>query len=125
MTANYPLLVGVASAVAFVAVLGIEDARRSGYDPVDHTGSVLSLGDRGWIQIVNFLQMGVGVFVFAVGVYPTLDAPVGAGLLAISGLGMVVSGVFRPDPLHGYPPGSRTETQAEVRWHHQVRRSRH
>jgi len=59
------LIVGVAAAVVFVAVLLVEGALRSGYDPAYHSGSELSLGDRGWIQMANFLQMGVGMFAFA------------------------------------------------------------
>lgn len=120
MTANYPILVEGMSAVVFVAVLGVEGARRPGYDPTYHTGSVLSLGDRGWIQIANILQMGVGKFAFALGVCRTLHTPVGAVPLATLGLGMVVSGAFRPDPLRGYQPGSKTGTRDEVSWHHQV-----
>lgn len=36
------LIVGVAAAVVFVAVLLIEGALRPGYDPTYHTGSELS-----------------------------------------------------------------------------------
>lgn len=114
------LIVGVAAAVVFVAVLFIEGALRPGYDSTYHTGSELSLGDRGWIQIANFLQMGVGMFAFAVGVYRTLNTPVGAVLLAIFGLGMIAAGVFLPDPVRGYPPEAPTGTPDEVSWHHQV-----
>lgn len=62
------LIVGVVTAMVFVAVLLIEGTLRPGYDPTYHTGSELSLGDRGWIQIANFLQMGLGMLAFAVGV---------------------------------------------------------
>jgi Protein of unknown function (DUF998) len=62
------LIVGEVAALVFVAVLLIEGALRRGYDPAYHTSSALSLGDRGWIQIANFLQLGVGTFAFSVGV---------------------------------------------------------
>lgn len=114
------LIVGVATAVVFVAVLLIEGAFRSGYNPTYHTGSELSLGNRGWIQIANFLQMGVGMFAFAVGVNRTLITPVGAVLLSIFGLGMIAAGVFLPDPARGYPPGVPNRTPHEVSWHHHV-----
>jgi hypothetical protein len=114
------LLVVVAVAVVFLAVLLIEGALRPGYDPTYHTGSELSLGDRGWIQIANFLQMGGGMFAFAIGVNRTLNTPVGAVLLAIFGLGMIAAGVFLPDPIRGYPPGAPTGTPDEVTRHHQV-----
>lgn len=114
------LMVGVAAAVVFVAVLLIEGARRSGYDPTYHTGSELSLGDRGWIQIANFLQMGVGMCAFAVAVNRTLNTAAGAVLLAIFGLGMISAGVFLPDPIRGYPPGAPTGPPDEPSWHHQL-----
>lgn len=115
-----PLLVGVASAVVFVVVWLVEGARRPGYDPTYHTVSELSSGDSGWIQVANFLQMGAGTFAFAVGVNRTLNTSVGAVLLAIFGLGMVAAGVFRPDPIRGYPPESPTGTRDGVSWHHQA-----
>jgi hypothetical membrane protein len=92
------LVVGVAAPVVFVAVLLIEGALRPGYDPTYHTGSELSLGERVWIQRANFLQVGVGIFAFALGVQRTLDTAVGAVLLAIFGLGMIVAGLFVPAP---------------------------
>lgn len=114
------LVVGAAAAAVFIAVLLIEGALRPGYDPTYHTGSALSLGDRGWIQIANFLQLGLGMLVFAVGVHQTLNSVVGAVLVAIFGLGAIVAGVFRMDPMRGYPPGALTGTPAELTGHHKV-----
>jgi hypothetical protein len=114
------LIVGVVTAMVFVAVLLIEGALRPGYDPTYHTGSELSLGDRGWIQIANFLQMGLGMLAFTVGVNRTLDTAVGSVLLAIFGIGMIAAGVLLPDPIRGYPPGAPTGTPDEVTWHHKV-----
>ena len=114
------LVVGAAAGAVFVAVLLIEGALRPGYDSTYHTGSALSLGERGWIQIANFLQLGLGMFAFAVGVHQTLNSVVGAVLVAIFGLGAIVAGVFRMDPMRGYPPGAPTGTPAELTWHHKV-----
>ena len=114
------VLIGAVTAVIFVVVLLVEGSRRPGYDPTYHTGSELSLGDRGWIQVANFLQLGVGTFAFAVGVYRALNTPIGAVLLAIFGLGMVAAGVFLPDPIRGYPPGSPVGTRDGVSWHHRA-----
>lgn len=110
------LLIGVVTAVVFIAVLLVEGAIRPGYDPVYHTGSELSLGDRGWIQIANFLQMGVGMLAFALGVHETLGTAAGSILLAIFGLGLIASGALVPDPLRGYPPGA----SEDVTWHGQA-----
>lgn len=114
------LIIGMAAALVFVAVFLIEGALRPGYDPTYHTVSQLSVGDRGWIQIANFLLMGMAMFAFAVGVNRTLNTAVGAVLLAIFGLGAIASGVFVTDPMRGYPPGAPTETAAEVTWHHKL-----
>lgn len=114
------LLLGVGAAVVFVAALLIEGALRPGYDPVYHTGSELELGERGWIQRANFFLMGGGAIAFAVGVHGTLDTVFGAVLLAIFGFGMIVAGVFAPDPIRGYPPGARSAPRSELTWQAQV-----
>ena len=113
------VLVGVGAALVFVAVLFAEGVSRHGYDPLYHTGSELTLGERGWIQRTNFLQLGVGMFAFAVGVHGTLNNLVAAVLLAIFGFGSIVAGVFPPDPVHGYPAGPQ-RTPVELTWQHKV-----
>ena len=114
------LLVGVTAAVVFVAVLLIEGARRPDYDPMYHTGSELELGERGWVQRANFLLMGGGVLAYSVGVARTLNTNVSAVLLAVFGLGLIVAGVFAPDPVRGYPPGAQSEAPAKLTWQHWV-----
>ena len=114
------LIVGVAAAVVFVAVLLIEGVLRRGYDPTYHTSSALSLGDRGWIQIANFLQLGAGTFAIAVGIHQALNSVVAPVLVAIFGLGAIVAGVWRMDPMRGYPPGAQSGTPTTLTWHHQV-----
>ena len=111
------LIIGMATAVVFVAILLIEGALRPGYNPVYHTGSELSLGERGWIQIASFLQLGAGMFAFALGVNQALGTPIGAVLLALFGLGMIAAGVFLTDPVRGYPPGSSAGLEGERTWH--------
>lgn len=85
---------------------------RPDYHPSYHTGSELTLGERGWVQIANFLQMEIGMFAFAFGVNWALEDPIGATLLALFALGLVVAGIFRPDPLRNYP----LHAAAEVTW---------
>jgi len=110
------LIVGMATAVLFLAVVLIEGAIRVGYNPVYHTGSELELGERGWVQRANFFVVGLGMFAFAAAIYQALDTLIGAGLLAIFGFGLFVSGVFAPDPVRGYPPGAPIEPRAEPSW---------
>jgi hypothetical protein len=114
------LLAGAFVAALFLVVLLSEGARRPGYAPTYHTGSALSLGDRGWIQVANFVVFGVGMLAFAIGVYRTLDTAVGALLLAIFGLAMVAAGVFVMDPMRGYPPGTPPGTPARLTWHARI-----
>jgi len=116
MTTKLYLLLGVGAAVVFVAVVLIEGALRSGYNPVYHTGSELELGERGWIQRANFFVVGLGMFAFAAGINQALDTLIGAVLLAIFGFGLFISGVFAPDPVRGYPPGAPIEPRAEPSW---------
>jgi Protein of unknown function (DUF998) len=114
------LIVGVAAAAVFVAILLVEGALRRGYDPTYHMSSALSLGDRGWIQIANFLQLGLGTLAFAVGVHQALNSVVAAVLVAIFGVGAIVAGVCRMDPMRGYPPGTQSGTPPTLTWHHHV-----
>lgn len=116
MATDVLLLVGVVAAVVFVVVLLIEGALRPGYDPSYHTGSELELGERGWIQRANFFVMGAGVFAFAMGVQRSLESTIGAVLLALFGLGLIIAGVFAPDPVRGYPPGAPTDREADLTW---------
>jgi hypothetical protein len=114
------LTAGMVAAVVFVAVLLFEGALRPGYNPMYHTGSALSLGARGWIQIASFLQLGVGMFTFAVGVYQRLNSVIGALLVTIFGLGVIIAGVFRMDPMRGCPAGIPRGTPTELTWRHKV-----
>jgi uncharacterized protein DUF998 len=68
-----------------------------------HRGSEVELGERGWLQRANFFLMGLGVLGFALGVDQALDSIVGAVLLSIFGFGLIVAGVFTPDPVRSYP----------------------
>ena len=114
------LIVGMATAVLFLAVVLIEGAIRSGYNPVYHTGSELELGERGWIQRANFFVVGLGMFAFAAGINQALDTLIGAVLLAIFGFGLFIAGVFAPDPVRGYPPGAPIEPRAEPSSHARI-----
>jgi hypothetical protein len=109
-SARAPLVGGAVGAGLFVAVFLIDGATRSGYDPARHPVSALSLGERGWIQIANFVVTGLLMVAFGFGVRRALRpgpaALWGPILLAVFGLGLIGSGVFVMDPMRGYPPGT-------------------
>lgn len=116
MTSDVLLFTGAATAVLFVAVLLVEGVLRPGYDPLYHTGSELELGERGWVQRANFFVMGAGVFALSVGIQRTLDSTAGPVLLGMFGFGLLIAGVFAPDPVRGYPPGAPIDRDADLTW---------
>lgn len=115
------LACGALGGPLFVVVLLIQGATRPGYSPMRHPGSLLSLGDQGWIQITNFLVTGLLMLAFAVGLRRALGSGRGSRwgplLLAGYGLGLLAAGVFVTDPLLGYPPGTPSGPNATVSWH--------
>ncbi|MEV2240637.1 DUF998 domain-containing protein [Micromonospora sp. NPDC049891] len=111
---------GTVGAVLFVLVFLIDGWSRPGYAPARHPISALALGRRGWIQTTNFIVSGSAITVGAVGT--VLDGPgilLGA-LLAVFGLSLVASGVFRMDPMLGYPPGAPAGTPEEHSAQHRL-----
>ncbi len=63
--------------VLFVAVFMVEGSLRPDYHPFSMFVSELSLGPRGWVQIINFLISRALLVVFGHGVAPYLrgDSP--------------------------------------------------
>jgi Protein of unknown function (DUF998) len=118
VSARILLACGVLGPVLFVVVFLIEGALRPDYDPLRMQVSLLSLGDRGPVQIANFLISGTLVLLFAFGLRRSLAPGRGAvsGPVAIGavGLGMLVAGVFSVQPSFGYPPGAPEGIGAEV-----------
>ncbi|WFE48070.1 DUF998 domain-containing protein [Verrucosispora sp. WMMD1129] len=100
------LWVGAIGAVLFVLVFLADGWSRPDYASARHPISALALGRRGWIQTTNFVVSGSAITVGAVGVL--LDGPsVLLGVvLTVFGLALVASGLFRMDPMLGYPPGA-------------------
>ena len=93
---------GILAPAIFVGVFTVEGALRSGYDPLKMYISALSLGNRGWIQISNFLILGSLLFIFTLGLskeFQTGKASRGGiiTLYVISAL-FFISGPFVMDP---------------------------
>ncbi|MEV6694830.1 DUF998 domain-containing protein [Micromonospora sp. NPDC051196] len=102
------LWVGAAGAALFVLVFLIDGGSRPDYAPVRHPVSALALGRRGWIQTANFLVCGSAITAGALAVVIEGPNALLGVVLIIFGLGLVASGVFRMDPMLGYPPGAPT-----------------
>ena len=113
------LLCGAIAGPVFVFVVLLQDYTRPGVNPRTQDLSLLSLGDWGWIQTLNFIGAGVLNLLYAVGLRRRLRggragmaAPV---LIALYGFGLVLAGVFHDDPANGFPPGAIAPS--ELSWH--------
>jgi hypothetical membrane protein len=93
---------GVIGSLLFVVVFTIEGWLRPGYQPMSMYVSDLSLGQRGWIQITNFIIWGLLFFVFSRGVTKEFQigkaSKAGPLLLAIIAVCFFVSGPLVTDP---------------------------
>jgi hypothetical membrane protein len=103
------LACGAIGPSSFVLVLLIEGATRPGYNMGHHAGSLLGLGERGWTQNANFVVCGLLLLCFAIALnhvrWSGERSIWGPLLIAGSGVGLIVSGIFVADPAFGYPPG--------------------
>jgi len=101
---------GIVAGPLYVAVSAVQIATRAGFDPTVHAWSRLALGGPGWIQVTNLIVTGLMTTAFAVGLRRALAggradrwAP---RLIALYGLSMVVSGLFKADAAQGFPVGT-------------------
>jgi hypothetical protein len=114
---------GVIAGPFYVVVSLIQALARDGFDLTRHPWSALATGGAGWIQSTNLIVAGLMGVAAAVGLSRALapagtDRPGGTWaprLLAGYGLGMVAGGIFRADPVPGFPPG--TPSDPAVSWH--------
>ena len=95
---------GMIGATLFVLIFTLEGWYRPGYKPLGTYVSALSLGSRGWIQILNFIVFGVLLFVFSRGVaaeFPNGKASRGGLIiLTIIAICYFLSGPFVMDPMN-------------------------
>jgi hypothetical protein len=93
---------GMIGPILFISVFTIEGLARSGYDPMKMPVSELSLGHRGWIQIVNFILFGLLFLLFARGAATEFkedkSARIGIYLFHLIGFAILASGPFVMDP---------------------------
>lgn len=115
------LACGVVGPLLFISVFLLEGATRPGYSAWHHVVSALSLGELGWMQILNFLVCGLLLLGFAAGLRLALRSGKGATwgplLFFLFGLGLIGAGLFVADPDLGYPPGAPGSGQALVTLH--------
>ena len=94
---------GIIAPALFVAVFTIEGWLRPGYNPITTYVSALSLGARGWIQITNFIVLGLLMLVFTRGVATEFQSGKASrwGLICLTLIALlfIVSGPFVMDPM--------------------------
>jgi hypothetical protein len=92
---------GMIGSALFVTVFTLEGWLRPGYDPRSTFISELSIGPRGWVQILNFIILGTLFLVFTWGVAAEFRegkaSKAGPILLAIIGFSFLVSGPLVTD----------------------------
>lgn len=109
---NRSLLLSLgALAGPFYLVVGLAQAlTREGFDLRRHALSVLSNGEFGWIQTLNFLVSGGLVVAGAIGCRAAIRSQPGGTwgpiLLFCYGVGLLGAGLFPADPAPGFPPGT-------------------
>lgn len=113
------LLCGAIAGPLFVLTVLVQSYTVPGFDPRLDPLSLLSLGPWGFVQITNFILCGGLNLLYAIGLWRSLHggragtvAPI---MIGVYGLGLIVVGVFRTDPAHGFPAGSVAATAPS--WH--------
>ncbi|WP_344593738.1 DUF998 domain-containing protein [Actinomadura vinacea] len=101
------LLCGAIAGPLFTLIYLAEGATRADYDPLRHPVSSLALGERGWLQILNFLLAAALTMAFAVGVHRSSQRSAwGPLLIGLWATGLLGAGIFVADPIGGYPLGT-------------------
>jgi hypothetical membrane protein len=106
------LACGVAGPIVFVGGFPPLGATRRDYDPMHHFVSLLSLTSEGWSMAAVFVISGILVVGAAIGLRRTLESGTGARWIplgvGLTGVGLVLAGLFPTDAVQGYPPGAPT-----------------
>lgn len=112
MASNHRILLAAGALVTpvFYGVFAVLALVTPGFHLEKHAISALSLGDGGWVQRSNFVVSGLLALAGAWGLGRAWrGGRAGAAapaLVAVLGLGLVVSGFFSTDPAMGFPPGA-------------------
>ncbi|HCS60105.1 MAG TPA: DUF998 domain-containing protein, partial [Microbacterium sp.] len=103
------LLAGAFAGPLFYASGIVQMLTRPGFDLRIHPLSQLSTGELGWIQMLTFIVVGLGLICLSIGHRRVVTGGLGRAaipvLIAIGGLGFIAAGVFPQDPANGFPIG--------------------
>src|SRR5829696_5118656 len=111
---------GLVAGPLFIAASLTQAYTRKGFDLARHPISLLSLGAPGWVQITNFVVCGTLYMLGAVGLRQSLRQSRGGTwgplLIGVTGVGLIIAGVFTADPGAGFPPGAPSGAPT-MSWH--------
>ncbi len=108
------LACGAIAPTLFMATFFIDGGTRPGYDPSRNFVSQLSTGERGWLQISNFVVCGLLLLAGTVGLSRTREPRLATALIGANAVALIAAGVFVADPGRGYPPGSHEPPQSTL-----------
>ena len=98
---------GVVAGPFYVAVSVTLGVTRDGFDFTRHYWSLLTNGDLGWVQMVNYVLTGLMLVTFSVGLgralRPGLAHRWGPVSVGVFGASLVVAGLFPTDPYGDFP----------------------
>jgi hypothetical membrane protein len=96
-TAARLIVAGLVAPFPFIALVILQGELQPGYSHVVQPISALAALPLGWLQNINFYVVGTLVIVYAIGLRFAVrqaGAPVGPALIALGGVGLILSGVF-------------------------------
>ncbi|PZU45702.1 MAG: DUF998 domain-containing protein [Microbacterium sp.] len=100
---------GVVAGPFYLVVSLILALTRPGFDLGRHALSLLMLGEWGWMQRTNFVLTGLMVIAAGFGLVRAIRSGRGLAmgvLVAVFGVALLLSAVFPPDAVDGFPPGA-------------------
>jgi hypothetical protein len=105
----------------FIVVAFAQAFTRLGFEFASHPLSLLSLGDSGWTQILNFVLSGALFIACAIGMRRVLGPEDGGTwaprLMSVFGVGLIAGGVFLTDAAFGFPVGTAPGAPDQLSWH--------
>ena len=118
------LAAGALAAPLFAVAVLAQAAARDGFDLTRHPASVLATGDLGFLQVATFVACGGLMLAYGAGARRALRSGPGSvwapRLLTVQGVGLTAAGVFRMDPVDGFPAGTPAGTPETFTWHAMV-----
>jgi hypothetical membrane protein len=92
------VLAGLIAPFQFIALVILQGVLQPGYSHVVQPISALAALPVGWLQNINFYVVGTLMIVYAIGLHsavrPARRAVLGPALIALSGVGLILCGVF-------------------------------